>query len=221
MRMTQCFSSLLFLLSFCCLPVVLAETLLDEATPIFITVRLPHGLSVEVPRSWRVRVGHTSTDLELGAATTLDLSRMEIPADHTLLRATATPADRPASISIAYLPQSTVSRADMTQLSPAALAEYDNGLRHTVETQLRARGVVVLEWTDTRQEQFASQAALVSEYQRKTQQAAVFKEQVNLIPRENGAVLFLLAYNEQAGDSWRSMAMRIRASCKIDEGKAR
>jgi hypothetical protein len=196
-----------------------AETLLDEDEPIFRSVRLPHGISVELPRSWRVFVGDNKEVLETAGSQALDLSHMTIPTSRALLRATATPADQPASIFVAYQAQSPFTPAQAAELTPAALADYDRDFRQTIEQQMHTQGITLVEWSGARQDRIGDRVVLVSEYLRKNRNAQSVREQINLIPLDHGMVLLSVTYNEHAGESWRAVVMRIRSSCVIESGK--
>lgn len=196
-----------------------AETLLDENAPIFISIRLPYGLSVELPQSWQVFTGENKEALTTLGLAELDLSQMLVPASHALIRATATPADHPASIFIAYQSQSPITPTQAAELTATTLADYDPDLRNAVEQQMHPQGITLVEWSGTRQDQIDGQSVLVSEYLRKNPNTPTVREQINLIPLAYGMVLLSVTYNEQAGDSWRSMVMRIRSSCRIHTEK--
>lgn len=196
-----------------------AETLLDDTTPIFLSVRLPYGISIELPQSWQVFIGENKEALLRKDSAELDLSQMAIPLSHALIRATATPADHPASIFIAYQPQSPLTPEQVTGLTDATLADYDRNFRSAVEQQMVGQGITLVEWNGTRQDQIDGHPVLVSEYLRKNPHSPPVKEQLNLIPLNRGVVLLSVTYNEQTGDSWRSVVMRIRASCRIQAEK--
>src|SRR5262249_56447388 len=66
------------------------QTLQEEGS-LFVTVSLPHAISLELPRSWRVVAGASREPVETGAAGDIDLSRMPLPASPVLPPADATP----------------------------------------------------------------------------------------------------------------------------------
>jgi hypothetical protein len=195
-----------------------ARSLLPDDAPLFVSIRLPHGISIELPRSWRVVAGDVEQDLNALEAT-LDLTHIPAPANQTLLRGTATLADLPAAMTIAYLPRSAFPLSQASEASPAALADYDRGLRDSVESQLRERGITLLDWRGTYQDRLDGHFTLVSEYVRKSGPASAVREQVNMIQVSDAAVLLSVAYKEDAGDFWRSVVMRIRSSCRIAAAK--
>src|SRR5262249_8801038 len=81
-----------------------AQTPRQEGT-LYITIHLPYGISVEVPRSWRIIAGEAKEALETAVPGDIDLSRIHVPDNNLLLRANATPTDRPAWVSMAFLPK--------------------------------------------------------------------------------------------------------------------
>lgn len=182
---------------------------------LFVTIRLPYGIAVEVPRSWRIVAGDAKEALEAGGAGEVELSRMSIPNTNLLLRANATPTDRPAWISVAFLSKALLTPAQAAELSPSGLKDYDRELHQKVESFLRGQGMELLEWRETRKDFLNDRLTLVSEYRRRGQGTSVMWEQINTIPLDTGTVTLTVSYNEKAGLPWRSVVMHIRSSCRI------
>jgi len=194
---------------------VTAEPLLEKEPP-FVTVRLPYGISVEIPRSWRMLAGDAKEALAVPAEGDSDLSGMRLAANQPLLRAAPTLADRPASMSIAFFPGAELTPQQAGGLSSDALANYDRELRRKVESSFQSQGVALLEWSGTRKDQLNGHAILVSEYRRQNRGSPSTWEQINTIPLDKGMVILTVARSEQAGSLWRSVVMRIRASCWVN-----
>ncbi len=186
-----------------------------EEDTLFVTLRLPHGIAVEVPRSWRIIAGDAKEALVAGAARDVDLSRMSVPTNNLLLRANATPTDRPAWISVAFLAKAPLTPAQATEFSPSGLKDYDRELQQKVESFLRSQGLELLEWRETRKDFLNDHVTLVSEYRRRGQGTSVMWEQINTIPLDTGTVTLTVSYNEKAGLPWHSVVMHIRSSCRI------
>ena len=192
-----------------------ATKALAEETTLFVTIHLPYDISVETPRSWRIIAGDAKEALQTEIAKDIDLSHMDIPDNNVLLRANATPADRPAWISVAFLSKAPLTPTQAAELSPSALKDYDQAVHQKVESFLRGQGVELLEWRETRKDFLNDRLALVAEYRRRGQGTAVVWEQINTIPLDTGTVTLTVSYNEKAGLSWRSVVMHIRSSCRI------
>jgi len=132
-----------------------------------------------------------------------------------LLRANATPTDRPAWVSVAFLPRAILTPAQAAKLSPSDLQDYDRELRQSVESFLRSREMELVEWGETRKDLLNEHITLVSEYRRRGRSNPLVWEQINTIPLSAGMMTLTVAYNEQAGLPWRSVVMRIRSSCRV------
>lgn len=206
--------ALLFLLSLAWEAV--AQTPQEEES-LFVILHLPYGISVELPRSWRIIAGAAKEALETGVAGNIDLSRMLVPDSHVLLRANATPSDQPASMSVAFFPRAIVDLQQGEEPSPGELTAYDQELRRKVENALRSQGIELREWRGTRPSRLNGHFALVSEYRRQSQGFPSMWEQVNALPLNGGMAVLSLAHSEQEGSLWRSVVMRIRSSFQTHE----
>jgi hypothetical protein len=191
-----------------------AETL-PQKEPLFVVVHLPHGISLEVPRTWRMIVGDAKDPLEIPAPEDVDLSRMRLPDNAPLFRATATPTDRPASVSVAFFSQATLTLQQAEEMPPDALAAYDRELRRSVEGAFKGQGVDLLTWNGTRRDQLNDRLALVSEYRRQSHGFPPTWEQINTIPLERGMIVLTVTHSEHAESFWRSVVQRIRDSCRV------
>ncbi|HKA55114.1 MAG TPA: hypothetical protein VKJ47_15780 [Candidatus Binatia bacterium] len=195
------------------------QTLQEEGS-LFVTVSLPHAISLELPRSWRVVAGASREPVETGAAADIDLSRMPVPDSHVLLRANATPSDQPASLSVAFLPRTGSNLRQGEEPSPDEITAYDQELRLKVENALRSQGIDLLEWKGTHPDRLNGRFALVSEYRRRSQGFPPMLEQVNALPVNGGVAVLSLAHSEQEGSLWRAVVMRIRSSFRTHETSA-
>ena len=139
LRQRSCLSRVIALLLFIIALAIAAQTPAEESA-LFVTIHLPHGVSVEVPRSWRIIAGEAKEALETAVAEDIDLSRMPVPDRNVLLRANATPTDRPASVSVAFFPRATPTLQQGEELSPSELTAYDQELHRKVENALRSQG---------------------------------------------------------------------------------
>lgn len=213
LRQRSSFSRVIALLLFLIALATAAQTPAEEAA-LFVTIHLPHSISVEIPRSWRIIAGEAKEALETGVAEDIDLSRMHIPDNNLLLRANATPTDRPAWTSVAFLPKAILTPAQAEKLSSSDLQDYDRKLRQSVESFLRSRGMELLEWGETHKDLLNDRITLVSEYRRRGRSNPLVWEQINTIPVSTGMVTLTVAYNE-AELPWRSVVMRIRSSCRV------
>jgi hypothetical protein len=217
MRQRNSLSRILALLFFLVVADATAQASQQEA-PLFVAVHLPYGISVEIPRVWRMIVGDTKEIQEMGVSEDINVSDMPLPDNKVLFRAVATPADQPASMSVAFLPKALLTLPQAVDLSPGDLADYDRELRRQVESPFRNQGRELLEWGGTRKEHLNGRVTLVSEYRGRSPGNPAVWKQINMIPLNEGMVVLTVTHNEQAGLLWRSVVMRIRSSCRINSG---
>src|SRR5262245_56401258 len=157
-----------------------------EEETLYVTLHLPYGISVEIPRSWRLMVGETKEALETAVSGDIDLSHMHVPDSNVLLRANATPSDRPAWVSVAFLPKAVLTPAQAVKLSSGDLQDYDRNLRQRVESFLQSQKMELLEWHETRKDLLNEHLTLVSEYRRRGKNNLLVWEQINTIPLSAG-----------------------------------
>jgi hypothetical protein len=142
---------------------------------------------------------------------------MDLSGTTVLLRATATPTDRPAAILVVFLPRTALTQPQASELSAGGLADYDQALRRKVESLFKAHGLTLVEWRGTRKDVLNGRVTLVSEYRRQRPGQPSVWEQVNTLPLADGTVVLTVSHSEQAGLLWRSLVMRIRSSCRVNE----
>jgi len=188
----------------------------QEEESLFLSVHLPYGISIEVPRSWRIVVGEGEKVLEPSVPGNLDLSDLRPLDNKVLFRAAATLADRPASMSVALFSKGMLTLQQAIELSPSGLADYDRALRHQIESAFKNQGVELLAWNGTYKERLNGRLALVSAYRRRSQESPAVWEQINAIPLDGRGMILTVALSEKAGSFWRSMVMRIRSSCRVN-----
>jgi len=191
-----------------------AQTEQDEKMP-FVTVRLPYGIVVEIPRAWRITAGAAKEVVEPTGVGDLDLSSLSLSDNNVLVRAIATPTNQPATMSVAFLPKTTLAASHERELASSELSAYDQALRRKVENFCQSQGIALLEWIGTRKERLHDALVVVSEYRRQGRGNLPLWEQVTTLPVADGLAVLTVSYSEHAGLPWRTVVLRIRSSFRV------
>jgi hypothetical protein len=192
-----------------------AQTEQSEELP-FVTVRLPYGIVVEVPRAWRITAGTAKEAVPPTIAGDLDLSGLPLPDNNVLVKAVATPANQPATMSIAFLPQAKLATSQEKELLSGELAAYDQALRQKVDNVCKSQSIALLEWKGTRKEQLNDTLVVVSEYRRQGRENLPVWEQVTAVPTAGGLAVLTVSYSEPAGPPWQAVVLRIHSSLRVN-----
>jgi hypothetical protein len=180
----------------------------------FIEVKLPSGVSIDVPRNWWVIGGDLNQTLETSAQAVLDLTGVKNESKTNLLRANSMPRSTYAAISINFYENPDVTPNEIRTLSLKELKLMDDALRSTFEKGFKAQGVEVLNWYGTKKNIIDGKPALVTEYRRSGGNGAVFV-QINSIYGKDKMVRLTLSYRESENLIWKPVVERMRVSFKM------
>lgn len=189
----------------------------------FVTVALPHGVSVEVPGNWTVLSNNQPVALDPSVPSRLDLSRVspdspQLPFEAHLYDEADTPI---GIVSARYFPHLDISQADARAISTGELHQLDVELEKGIRRNVAQRGMSVNSWRGTTRKDLNGLRVFVSEYRRQSK-ALQGDVRVRLIRvfADHRSFTLTVSYWEPQAELLEPIADRIIGSLRV-EGAAR
>lgn len=147
---------------------VVMGSLVAQATGNFVVVRLPRGVSIELPKNWVVLSSNQRITLDSYIESALDLSgtgqeTSDLPFAANLYD------DRGRTIGIVnirYYPMLELSQADARAATPAETQELDSVLRAQLIPEMANLNLNVTSWLGTTKADVGGATAFVTQYER-------------------------------------------------------
>lgn len=192
----------------------------EPATGSFVTLTLPEGLEIKIPKSWSLIVGDYKRELDNMVQRTLDLSGIAARTG-TLVSASSPRSTAWAYAEVRVAIENTYSQTQVRNLTPSDIAAYDVLAQRTLETMLQNLGGRILKWYGTRRDSISGHTCLISEYRRSEPsggqkirpEGGPVRGQIVYFPLGSRSVSLTLSYTD-LGDppAWRATVDQIRAS---------
>lgn len=180
----------------------------------FARLKLPLGVSVEVPKNWWLLSGDINTNIETMSEAAMNLSGLQLPKGKrvNLLRANSMPRTTYAAIAI----NATDSEMNPNDLRNASEKEISGFAPTAKEMQeaLSSQNMEILDFYRVRREFVGKHPALVIEYKRSGPQGPVIVQMTRLFLGEK-EVSLNLSYRESEGQLWKPIIQYIRKSLTV------
>src|SRR5712692_3962061 len=193
-----------------------------KAEESFVTVRLPHAISVDVPRSWNVMIGEEKKELDTLVQRTLDLSGI------TTLGGSLLAAKSPLHTTWAFMEvrvtfENTYTQSVTANMSQTELEAYDSYLRLVTENISKSLGEEILEWFGTKKDRLNGLTVLVTEYKRTPPpdpstvrpSRGPVRVQVNVVPLGDKDIGLTVSYTATEAAKWQPILRHLRSSFRI------
>lgn len=181
-----------------------------------VRVKLPAGISLELPKEWNVHSSETGRVFDISRRAVVDLSGLTWNSLGHVIIARSGPASSYALVSVAFQRRQTYTQDELRRLSSAELDSEAKALRRTLEDGFAAQGMGSLEWMGARRESLRNTLALVAEYRRRLPDGAAVWVQINHIPLGGRILSLTLAYREMESLRWRPVVHRVRESLRVE-----
>lgn len=134
----------------------------------FVTVALPHDVSVEVPRNWVILSNNQRVTLDASVQSRLDLSGASVNPSELPFGANLydDAGNTIGILNVRYYPSIDISQADAQAANAADVRELDAALEQQSRRGLASSGVSISSWSGTTRQDINGIAAFVSEYRR-------------------------------------------------------
>lgn len=182
----------------------------------FTKLRLPLGVSVEVPKNWRILDKETNSTIETSAEASLNLANADLSTGKkvNLFRANSVPQTTYAGIAV-NATDSELNPEELKSASDAEIKELTPMMKETMEQSLSGQNLKVLEFYDMRREFVGSHPALVIEYKRSGPQGSVIVQMTRLLLKGK-EISLNLSYRESEAQLWKPVVQYIRKSLAVE-----
>lgn len=185
----------------------------------FATIKLPHQIQVELPKSWRLIGADFNAVIDTSAQAALDMSGIETPAnkDVDLIAANSTPASTYASVRLSYSTPPMGSPETLKAAAPAEVKALDSEIETKFKLVLAQQGLLLLDYIGTTVEDFDGHPTLVIQYRRSGPKGPVLVWVYQVFLKE-ATVKMTLSYRESEAVIWKPVIQKIKTSfkCPID-----
>ncbi|MBA3805861.1 MAG: hypothetical protein H0X14_09160 [Acidobacteria bacterium] len=181
----------------------------------FAKLKLPLGVSVEVPKNWRLLDGDINATIETAAEAALNLSGVDLPKGKkvNLFRANSMPTTTYAAIAI-NATDSELNPDELKNASEAEIRELSSMMSEMMQKSLAAQNLKVIEFYGVRREYVGKHPALVTEYKRSGPQGPVIVQMTRLFLGQK-EISLNLSYRESEAQLWKPIIQYIRKSLTV------
>lgn len=180
----------------------------------FAQLRLPLGVSVEVPQNWRVISGDANRTIQSLGEAALNLAGLQLPRGRVnLFRANSMPRTTYAGIAINAM-DTDISAEELRSATNAEIRELTPLMRDELRRLLPHTNMELLEFSDVRRESVSGHPALVIEYKRSGPQGPVIVQMTRLVVGDK-EISLNLSYRESEAVLWKPIVTYIRSTLKV------
>lgn len=164
----------------------------------YVTVPLPQGVSLQLPKNWTVLTAHQRVTLDAALEAILEKLEVEGPRSTMPFAANYYDAnDRVAIIfNVRYVSDATLTQAEASTFTPQEIAELGETVRQQVSKEIPETGNTLIEWRGTRKATINGLTAFVNEYRRSSPQKVPFRAQLVQIFNGSNSFEITLSYRE-------------------------
>ncbi|MBN2137344.1 MAG: hypothetical protein JW720_06035 [Sedimentisphaerales bacterium] len=181
----------------------------------FAVVRLPLGVSIEVPKNWWLLDGDINSTIETAGEAVMNLAGIELPATQkvNLFRANSNPPTTYASIAI-NATDSTISAAELLQASEAEIGELAPLMHQMLSQGFAAQNIQVIRFDGLVRKIVDGHPALVISYVRSGPKGDVVVQMTRLFI--GGKEISLnLSYRLSETQVWRPVVDYMRTTFRV------
>lgn len=184
----------------------------------FITVLLPLGISIDIPRNWEVLNNDQLITLDTTVESQLDLTRL--PKDASTLSFAAYHSDgtlENAKVIVRYYPNTEVFQEEIRRYGSKEIQEFDNAIKQSIFNAAKLSGDTILSWGGTRKQEIGNHSALITSYRRPPFPGQQGSATVQLLRVFDGAKTFsvTVSYNEMSAVFYKPICERIMSTIGI------
>jgi hypothetical protein len=183
----------------------------------FSLVTLPLGVSIQVPKNWRLLGAEINATLETAGEAGTKLAGITMPRGQkvNLFRANSNPPTTYASIAI-NATDSEMSPADMMAASDAEIAELGESMHRMFEQSFAKQNLRVIRFDGVRREILDGHPSLIIHYVRSGPQGPVVVQMTRLLIGEK-EISLNLSYRQSEANLWKPIIDYIRSTFRVSQ----
>lgn len=185
----------------------------------FVTLRFPHGITMDAPRSWRAVSADENEVVLTALQATLDLTGIKRTEKQsvTLLKANPKLQQLYAYVKLSEKTGEFMDQKASEITSEAELKKIDETWLADVKKMNQLTGMKIVEWKGTRKEKINGKWAIVTEYRREDREGhGPVWCQINAIHLRDRCVTLTLSFREREEVVLKPVILRMRSSLKIE-----
>ncbi len=200
-------------------PVLTGEKAIGSSLParhsLFVLVKLPLGVSIEVPKNWRLLDGNFNTTIETAGEAALNLAGIKLPTGQkvNLFRANSNPSTTYAGIAI-NATDSDISPTELLASSEADIRELAPLMHQMFDQGLATQNLRVIQFDGIRREIVDGHPSLVIEYVRSGPKGPVVMQMTRLFIGDK-EISLNLSYRQSETGIWKPIVDHMRSTFRV------
>lgn len=186
----------------------------------FVKIRLPKGVSIDLPRNWVVLSSNQRITLDSAVEAGLDLSRIEQESSNLPFAANYYDNNGRTLgiVNNRYYPNLDLTQHDARQLTRSDLSEFDVALKENMLKSMQASGMSILSWNGTEKVNINGITAFTTEYRRSSLKGSgAFRVRLIRVFASDRSFTLTVSYLESAALLLRPVADRIISSIRLTD----
>jgi uncharacterized membrane protein YhaH (DUF805 family) len=194
-------------------PETVRATATSQDPSLFVAVKLPRGIELQLPRGWWLIGSKLNRLIEMSSGAALDLSGIGVAGGQrtNLIAANSMPPSTYASVRVDSTVPPSASASEFSGLTTADLEELQRESRANLLKMLPLQGNQLIDFHGVRIDRIAGYPAIVTEYRRTGPKGQVIV-QVNQIFTAQQEIGINLSYRETETALWKPVIGKIRQS---------
>jgi len=134
----------------------------------FVTVRLPHGVQIEIPRNWQILSANQRITLDTAVQSRAEPAGLFYASSDLNFAANYydNNGKTVALLNFRFYPEVTVTQKEVRASTQADIQELDAALQESMRQSNKIYGISILAWNGTKKQIINGATAFVSEYKR-------------------------------------------------------
>ena len=181
----------------------------------FVLVKLPLGVNIEVPKNWRLLDSNSNTTIETAGEAALNLAGINLPTGQkvNLFRANSNPPTTYAGIAI-NATDSDISPTELLATSEADIRELAPLMHQMFDQGLATQNLRVIQFDGIRREIVDGHPSLVIEYVRSGPKGPVVMQMTRLFIGDK-EISLNLSYRQSETDTWKPIVEHMRSTFRV------
>jgi hypothetical protein len=205
---------------FLLLPVVTLLLSMGSATASgnFLPVRLPKGITVELPKNWTVLSNNQRITIDSWVQAKTELGGLVVTSSDLSFASNYydDKGKTVAMFNIRYYPDITINQPEISSASAADIKELDKSLRDVVTATQKQTGLKILSWMGTTKQNINGIVAFVTEYRRAgIYGGSPFRVRLVRVLSSGRSFTITISYREDQGYLLRAICDRVISSIRM------
>lgn len=190
-----------------------------SATGNFARIKLPKGVSIEIPKNWIALSGSQQITLDSAVESGLDLSGVKQESSDLPFAANYydDKGNALGIMNVRYYPELELTQADVQSASAQDVRELDSALKENMMPSMKAFNMTVTSWTGTRKTVINGIIVFITEYQRSSlKRSGEFRVRLVRVLAADSSFTVTVSYHEASSHLLKPITDRIINSIRLE-----